>query len=119
MMSSDSATQEEQLTAQRKRKQHMYGVRKGRNIGARDKNTRQSTTKRKRVTSEAKMCQTDSKKDTHIQQQTLGIRLSQATDAAEQTGICPVHLPQHLQQSGVVTGPPMNTHSRTHSGKGS
>ena len=45
-MSSDSATQEEQMTAQRKRKQHMYGVRKGRNIGERDKNTRPSTTKK-------------------------------------------------------------------------
>lgn len=37
-----------------------------------------------------------------------GARLSQATDAAEQTGICPVHLPQRLQQSGAVTGPPVN-----------
>lgn len=90
--------------------------------------------------SEIKTCQTDLQKETNVQQQALcrplqclllnvslmcvcvhergwwmrgGTRLNQATDAAEQTGICPVHLPQRLQQRGAVTRPPVNTHTNT------
>lgn len=74
------------------------------------------------------MCQTDLKNEAHIQQQALlqggggdecvcvctGARLSQAPDAEGQTGICPVHLPQRLQQRGADTRPPVNTNTQTH-----
>lgn len=60
---------------------------------------------------QAKKSLTDLKKKTYLTTGTMGglgecvcmcggVRLSQATEAVEQTGICPVHLPQRLQQSG-------------------